>query len=171
MNGVEAMRSAFHAARHWFSGTMADVTEDQAQFVPPGRAHNIAALAAHVEQAEDFLINGLLQGRPPIWESEGWEGRLGIPNFAMLQEGSAVPIRGSVEAMRPYSEAVHAATQRYLDSLTDDDLDREVDMSSFGMGPMRLGDVLTSFTVGNMLAHTGEISAMKGIQGAQGYPF
>ncbi len=171
MNGVESMRSAFRAARFWYDGTVADVTEEQETFAPPGKAHNIAALAAHVNQAEDWMINGLLQGKPTVWQSGGWEDRLGIPNIARLQDDITIETRGSVEAIKPYSEAVKASTEQYLDGLTDQDLDREIDMSSFGMGPMRLGDVLTNFALGNTFAHTGEISTIKGIQGAKGYPF
>jgi hypothetical protein len=36
---------------------------------------------------------------------------------------------------------------------------------------MTVYDVLSNFLVGNTLAHTGEISALKGLQGAKGYPF
>lgn len=171
MNGVDSIRSAFRAARFWFDGTVADVTEEQERFTPPGKAHSIAALATHVPQAEDFLINGMLQGKPTLWQSGGWEEKLGIPNVANLQDGVRIDTRRCIEALRPYSSAVAASTDAYLDSLTDQDLDRDVDMSAFGMEPMRLGDVLTTFSVGNTFAHTGEISAIKGVQGAQGYPF
>jgi hypothetical protein len=66
---------------------------------------------------------------------------------------------------------VYAATNRYLDSITDADLDRELDMSGWDMPPTRVGDLLNMFLLGNIFAHTGEISAVKGIQGAKGYPF
>ena len=36
---------------------------------------------------------------------------------------------------------------------------------------MTVFDALTNALVGNNLAHTGEISALKGVQGAKGYPF
>ncbi len=50
------MQAAFGGAHQWFSGTMADVTEAQANFVPPGIAHPIGELAAHVVHSEDGYL-------------------------------------------------------------------------------------------------------------------
>ncbi len=36
---------------------------------------------------------------------------------------------------------------------------------------MKVADALSNALIGNNLAHTGEISALKGLQGAKGYQF
>ena len=137
--------------------------------MPPGMAHPFGELVAHVLQAEDMIISGMLQGQPSVWERDGWEGKLGIPNVAMHTQEMARGFKGDVHALQPYKEAVFASTQAYLDSLTDADLDREVEGG--GGGPMTVVDAITNALVGNNLAHTGEISALKGVQGAKGYAF
>ncbi len=171
MNGVDTLRSAFQSSYTWFDGTVADVTDEQAGHTPPGRAHPIAALVAHVHQSEDWAVQELLQGKQTLWESGGWEEKLGIPNLITLTEDCAVNPAGCVAALAPYGEAVRAATAAYLDGASEADLDREIDMSAFHLPMMRAGDVLTLLPVSNTLAHTGEISAIKGTLGAQGYAF
>lgn len=171
MNGVDVLRSAFRASHFWFDGTVADVTPELERFSPPGKAHGIPELAAHIVQAEDWVVHGLAQGKPTVWESGAWEARLGMPGVFQLPEAGSGDFPGSVAELRPYAEAVYRATDQYFDELSDADLDREIDMSAFGMEPTRLGDVLTMLALGNNFAHTGEISAIKGIQGAKGYPF
>lgn len=68
-------------------------------------------------------------------------------------------------AFAAHTTAVFAATDEYVASLTETDLDRTIDLG----GPMSLGAVL-GIIIGNVWLHTGEISALRGPQGAKGYP-
>jgi hypothetical protein len=172
MNAVEVLRSAFNSAHRWYDGTVADVTTDQANYVPAGRVHPIGELMTHTLQSEDMIIQGLIQGRPTVWESGGWGDRLGLPMMFSQTADAARSFRIADPAvLRPYADAVYAATNAYFDGLTDADLDRRIDMTAFGQGMERVGDVLVGFPLGNTFAHTGEISSLKGVQGARGYPF
>ena len=52
---------------HWYlDGTMADVTSEQAQHAPPGRANPIGATFAHLVCSEDMIINGMLRQQAPL---------------------------------------------------------------------------------------------------------
>ncbi|MDA0256160.1 MAG: DinB family protein [Chloroflexi bacterium] len=168
MDAAEAMRKAVGHAHGWFEGTTADVTAAQASYLPPGTAHPIAEIVAHVVQSEDMIVNSMIQGKPSVWESGGWEQRLGIPNVAGHTQEQARGFNGEIPALQPYKEAVYASVQSYLDGLTADELDREVQGPA---GPMSVADALTNALIGNTLAHTGEISALKGVQGGVGYQF
>ena len=70
-----------------------------------------------------------------------------------------------------YKRQVFAHTDGYLSGLSAEDLDRPFDLSSWGMGAMPVGQILTTMLLGNTYAHTGEISALKGTLGLKGYPF
>jgi hypothetical protein len=70
-----------------------------------------------------------------------------------------------------YITAVFKNTEDYVGSLKPEDLDKELDLSSAGMGKMSLGAFITMTSVIHPSNHTGEISCMKGLQGAKGYPF
>jgi hypothetical protein len=168
VDAVQMLKAALNNSHVWFDGTCADVSMEQANFVPAGIAHPIGELAAHVIQSEDWFINGMLQGQPTIWERDGWGDKLGMPNVVRQTLEVAKGFRGDVAALQPYKEAVYKNSEAYLGSLKPADLDRELD---FMGSKMPLGELFSMLIIGNTFAHTGEISALKGIQGARGYPF
>ena len=67
-------------------------------------------------------------------------------------------------------KTVYAATDEYLASLSDDDLNRSLNLAGLGVGQQTLGWLLT-LMLANVNWHTGEIACLKGLQGAKGYPF
>lgn len=170
MDSIALLKSAFHASHTWYQGTVADVSEEQANTLPAGRAHPIAAQMAHLVHSEDAMVS-MLSGQAPLWEREGYGQRLGLPMlFSQTSEGSRA-FRCKPADLADYTKAVYAQTDSYLGSLEPDDLDRDIDLTSWGIGIRPLGGVLTGMVIGNNFAHTGEIAALKGTQGLQGYPF
>jgi uncharacterized damage-inducible protein DinB len=65
-----------------------------------------------------------------------------------------------------YQKAVWAATDTYLAGLTAEDLDRKVIL---GKREMTAAELLI-MAIHQSLSHTGEIAALKGVQGAKGLP-
>jgi hypothetical protein len=170
MDAIQSLRSAFGGAHFWYQGTVADVTEAQANVVPPGIAHPIGSLMMHILNSEDSMVT-MLDGQPTLWESQGWGEKLGLPRMDSQTAETARAFRCDPAALAEYTQAVFARTDAYLGSLSEDDLDRQIDLSSWGMGMTPVGDILTTMLLGNTYAHTGEISALKGMQGLRGYPF
>ena len=87
-----------------------------------------------------------------------------------LQRG-AHNVQIDVPALRAYGKAVFANTEASIANLTDDDLNRTIDLTAAGFGNVPLPLFLTIFTGVHTGMHTGEISCLKGLQGMQGYPF
>lgn len=170
MNGVQVMKQVLDNTHSWFKDTTADVSAEQANKVPTGTAHPISAIIAHTLHGEDGIIN-MLQGKPPVWESEGWGTRLGIPFVMMQDEAQARALKFDPKVLEDYQQKVYANTDAYLSSLKDSDLERELDLSAMNMGRMTVAGVLSFILIGNTFAHTGEIAALKGVQGLKGYPF
>ena len=73
-------------------------------------------------------------------------------------------------AFHKYAEAVYAATDKYIASLKAADLDRTVALPIPGMEITPVGAVLGNILAGHIYEHCGEISSVKGLQGAKGYP-
>ena len=168
MDAVQVLKGALSSSHVWFDGTCADVSKEQANFVPAGTAHPIGELAAHVIQSEDWFINGMLQGKPTIWERDGWGQKLGMPSVVTQTQEVVKGFKGDIAALQPYKEAVYKNTEAYLGGLKSADLDRELE---FMGNKMPVGQLFSMLLLGNTFAHTGEISTLKGIQGARGYPF
>jgi hypothetical protein len=167
MNAVQAFQAASACAHNWYSGTVADVTDEQATSVPAGVAHPIGELAAHILHSEDSAV-AMATRKPPIWESQGYGERLGIQFVFSQDHAVARALKTSPAALAEYGAKVFANTDACLASLGDADLDREMDV--FGQN-MSVGAFLGGVLLGNTDAHVGEISALKGLHGAKGSPF
>jgi hypothetical protein len=171
MDSVGAVKTAFGGAHMWFDGTVGDITATQANEQPPGCVHTIGYLMAHILHCEDGLLSMFVMGTPPIWEAEGLEARTGLPMIMDFPGETAPRTVCDPELLRDYGKRVFARTDECLANLTPAALAADVDLSGAGMGSMPLGQFLLTMLLGNTYAHTGEISALKGIGGAKGYPF
>jgi hypothetical protein len=80
-------------------------------------------------------------------------------------------VKVDVAACRAYAEAVYAASEAFLAGADEAVLNRSMDMSFVGMGVLPLATVFAVVVVGHLNNLTGEISAVKGMNGLKGYPF
>jgi hypothetical protein len=172
---VNLSRAQFQAVhRVWLEPTLQGVTTEQAHWQPPGgRVAPIGAQYAHVITAVDFLFLGFVRQQTPLALS-AFAGKTGL-SLPYPLEGDWIAWASSVQidldALRRYAQATFAALDEQLAALSDDDLATAVDMTPVGLGQQTVGSFLTCLLVLNAAAHTGEISAVKGLQGLQGYPF
>lgn len=171
---LSTLLCAMFAQMHgWLDGTMQDVTAECAHWQPSGRVVPAGAhYAHHVLGAEDLLLNMLIRGATPLAMGE-WQGRTGIsepPPMGPWDEW-ARRVQIDLPTMRVYARAVYANTDTYLASVTMEEWNRPLDMALIGMeGQQTVGLWLTNILLDGA-AHSGEISAVKGLQGLQGYPF
>jgi hypothetical protein len=176
---VSLLREQLQVAVQLLEGTMEGVTPEQAHWLPAGTANPIGANYAHVVVSQDMLINSRLKGGTPLLAA-AWAGRTGLSEFPPGPDPArpgfpdwskwARQVRIDLPALRAYAQAVYAATDAYLASLTDADLARSVDLAAVGLGQMPVKQLLLRGLLGNALTHCGEISCLKGLQGAKGYP-
>jgi hypothetical protein len=168
------------AAHQTLEGTIDGVTHEQAHWHPPGIAHPVSATYAHVILSEDATINGMFRGQAPLFAAS-WAGKTGISELPPMlnPQKPGFPdwsqwgrrVRVDMEKLRQYTKAVYSASEAYLLSLGDGDLNRPVDLSALGLGQSTLGYVLINGILGNVLTHCGEISCLKGLQSVRGYLF
>jgi hypothetical protein len=173
MNGIDLCRNLIRSAHDFLEGTMADVTPEQLAWDPPGKAFGIGANYAHVLTSEDFGIQSLLRGQDPL-AATTWAGRVGVSELPPLGPGGDLKgwsHRNALDlgALRRYGQAVYAASDEYLASLPPEALNRALDLSRFGFGRQTVLFVLSA-VLANASFHTGEISCLKGVRGAKGYP-
>ena len=171
MKTVTLLRKQLNLAHDWFEGTMADVTQEQADIQPAGTAHSIASRYAHLVVGEDILINSVVRGGAPMYAGE-YAGKTGIsePRLDSPLEW-ARSVRVDMDSARRYAQAVYANSDAYLSTLQEADLERTVDLSEMNMGQWTLDAFLLGLVIGHVRDIMGEVSALKGTQGLQGYPF
>jgi hypothetical protein len=114
----------------------------------------------------------MLRGSTPLLMGE-WAGKTGAseppPPPGGDTFGWANRVKVDLEATQKYAQAVYANTEAYVSSLSAEDLERIVDIPGFGKEP--LAYFLSIAAVIHPSNHIGEVSALKGVQGAKGYPF
>ena len=174
MTTVSLLREQFVDARGFFEATLDDVTAEQAGWPPAGQALPIAAHVAHVLASQDMALHGLLEGSAPL-AATSWAGRAGFatpPPFGPGRSWAAWArdTRFDLAALRRYGAAVYAATDRLLERLDEQALARALDLSAMGLGTRSVAWLLTTGWVTNVNLHCGEISCIKGLLGARGYP-
>ncbi len=169
MDAVEFVRCQLASARRLGDAIIGGTSDEQFNWLPPGTANSIKASFIHLIVSEDSFVQDVIQGRSRIWEAEGWAEKIGLP-FPPGRGRGWEEIRAPTLALAPvlaYQQAVRAATDAYLASLTPEELDRPV---AFFNGQRPVADVL-ALLVSHMLGHFGEIAALKGVQGVKGLPF
>jgi hypothetical protein len=176
MNRTELLRRIVSDARGVLEGTMADVTQEQADYVPAGIANPLGATYAHVVCSEDMAVQGMFRQRPPLFASS-WRDRTGLSEPMPMPGPEWVNyaawtrrVRIDLGALRQYARAVAEETDAWIASLSDADLDRPVDLSGAGLGQHTLASAIALVVGHHIGTETGEIAVLKGIQGARGYP-
>jgi hypothetical protein len=175
MDAISLLQQQFRNAHGWLEGTMKDVTPEQAQWTPPGRANPLGATYAHIILSEDAMVNGMVGGGAPLFATT-WAGKTGLsempppPSDSQPWDAWARRVRIDLPALQQYAQAVYAASDKCLASLPPEALDRTVDLSAFGMGQESVANFLGSVAAAHVRDHSGEISCLKGLQGSRGFP-
>lgn len=176
ITALDLLKTQLRSSRHMFEGTVADVTEEMMHKTPGGKALPLGATYAHQVFSEDAIVNGMIQGKQPLFLSD-WKDKTGasepMPHmddkWSENNEKWAHSVQFNLPQIKEYAKAVFDTTQFYVDGLTDADLEQEIDLGSWGK--QSVATLLSDYVIGHRNAITGEMSALKGIQGAKGYPF
>lgn len=176
MDAVSLLRTQLQYAHEWLEATIADTTEEQAHWTPPGVANPLGATYAHAVVAEDMIVSGMLKQSAPLCAS-AWAGKTGLsepmpapgPEWANYGPWTR-RVQIDLPALREYAQAVYASTDAYLASLAPADLDQVIDLTNFGFGPVNVGWIISRLVIGHLDNECGEISCLKGLQGVRGYP-
>lgn len=173
--GSKILSEQLKDAHTHLNATMEGVTNEVAHFQPEGKANPISGTFAHLIFSEDFFISTLIQGKAPLMETE-FKDKTGASEIQPSEWVEAYPkwlreVKVDLTQMEEYKKAVFSASEDYISSLTDQDLEKEIDLSAFGMGNKKLSSVLGGMVIGHCRDIMGEISVLKGIQNLKGYPF
>jgi uncharacterized damage-inducible protein DinB len=158
MNTVELLQFSVGAAFDILSQVTADLTQDQADWTPPGTANSICDVYWHTLTYVDYFIREYcIEGNR---QPDTIEGR---PDVLRMQA-----VEAEVSELHEFASEVESMIQDWLSSLTPADLERRRHTT---IGELNVGQMLEIYIVWHINAHCGEISALKGCQGLQGYPW
>jgi len=139
--------------------------DDKSLATRPGEtANSIAWLVWHLTRVQDDHLADA-GGYEQVHTAGGWHERLGLPlepadtGYAHTSEQVAL-VQLSAEQLLGYYDAVHARTVEFLESVTDEGLDRIVDRR--WNPPVTLGVRLVS-VINDCDQHAGQAAYVKGL--------
>jgi hypothetical protein len=157
MNTVELTQYSVGFAFEILSQVTADLTQEQADWQPPGVVNTIGEIYSHIIVYVDHFVQAVIEKRP---KPESIESR---PDEFKMQEGQV-----NLSELHEYADKVKNKTLGWISSMTPEDLSAIIDTT---IGEIPVGQMIEAFITWHINTHCGEISALKGCQGAKGYPW
>jgi len=128
-------------------------------------ANPIGWLVWHLTRVEDDHIAGVAEIEQ-VWTAQGWAKRFDLPyaddahGYGQSSDEVAAFRVKSVDLLLGYHDAVHEQTVRYVEGLSDADLERVVDKR--WDPPVTLGVRLVS-VISDALQHAGQANFIRGV--------
>jgi hypothetical protein len=166
MDGRSMLREQMQALHGTMEAAIGDCPDEVvAKKLPGSTINSIGAIYAHTIFSEDGMLNALIRGQTPVYMAGGWAEKIGLemPQGGMEPDWS---VSLDLELFRQYAREVYQATYDYLETATDEDLNRIVD-AGFAP-PMPASSFVADILAWHVATHQGEISALKGVQGLEG---
>jgi uncharacterized damage-inducible protein DinB len=146
-----------------YDGVAEGLDDETLHHRPGGTGNPIAWLLWHLARVQDDHI-AHLAGTSQVWEE--WQERFGLPNgtddigYGHTSEQVAAVRITDPALLIAYHREVTLATARYLETVDDSELEREVDQR--WDPPVTAGQRLVSI-LGDCLQHLGQAAYVKGL--------
>ena len=118
MNGTDVIRNSLETGKNWVLGLVNDMKDAPTTFPTPNGGNHPLWVVGHLLFAEGHLIDVFIQGKEH--PTAQWNDLFGIGSEPTA-DASAYP---SLEELLGKWEETRARTLAYLDTLSDDDLDK-----------------------------------------------
>lgn len=165
MDTAALLAEAFRRIREGVHAAVDGLGADDLTHRADDRANTVAWLVWHLTRVQDDHV-AAVAGAEQAWTGDGWMERFGLPFPAgsigyghSAEEVAQVRVE-SAELLVGYHDAVADRTLRYVEGLTDADLDRVVDEA--WDPPVTLGVRLVS-VASDDLQHVGQAGFLRGI--------
>ena len=165
MTSAQLLVDAFGRIRATVYGAVRSLTPEQLAVRLDADANSIAWLVWHLTRIQDDHI-AAAAGVEQVWTSAGWVDRFGLPfepwatGYAHTSADVAAVTVKSADLLVGYYDAVHEQTIRFVERITEADLDRIVDES--WDPPVTLGVRLVS-VINDNTQHAGQAAFVHGI--------
>jgi uncharacterized damage-inducible protein DinB len=151
----------------WLGDAIKDLSEEQLNHLPAGKAVSAGFNAWHIYRTEDNITNFVFQRKPPIWLDRGYATKLALPErdqgTGMSSEDARAIRISSGAVLREYGGAVAQDCLAFLKNVSADTL-AEVQMIR-PLGEMPKWKVFRQVIMTHGFMHLGEVNAIKGTMG------
>ena len=173
MSGADSVMWALD--RNWamVEAALTGLDDETMARQPAGHSNSIAWIFWHMNRVVDNFINSRLQSRAQLWVRDGWHLRFGIEEasntMGYSEDDLAQWVTPAREAQMGYFEAVKADAREYINSLSNEDLDRKVTFPP----PAETREHTIATGLGQLVwdnvAHGGQIAYLRGLFEGMGW--
>ncbi len=150
----------------------AGLSREQAHWRPAAGGNHIAFVLWHYSRTVDNIVRFVLQRKPTIWMEGKWDERFGLDSKAqgtgMSREDALAVSISDLPAFASYMKEVWREVGGYLDTVSEEDLDRKQMVRP--LGELTLEEILGTVLLTHGYTHLGEVWLLKGMQGLEGSP-
>jgi uncharacterized damage-inducible protein DinB len=174
MNSNDVLLDGYSRISQILHRVLPGLNAEQLAYRPADEANSIAWLAWHLTRIQDSHLSDLA-GQPQAWIEQGWHARFNKPadptdtgqRYSAEQVGQIRP--SDPELLLNYHDAVQTRSEAYIRSLSDSDLDRQLDEPQYDPLPT-VGVRLVSVIADN-IQHAGQAAYLRGlIEARRWYP-
>jgi uncharacterized damage-inducible protein DinB len=165
MRSADLLADGLSRVREVVHEVVAGLGPEELGFRPGPSANSIAWLIWHLTRVQDDHVSGVA-GTEQVWTTGGWAERFGLP-FSPAETGyghsshevGQVQV-ASAALLTGYHDAVYEASERFVATVTDEDLDRIVDER--WDPPVSLGVRMVS-VIDDDAQHAGQAAYLRGL--------
>jgi len=162
MDAKELLVKSLEQSQGYLTPALDGLIEEEANWSPGAECNSIAFILWHTSRVEDFYVNRVIQHGKELYETEGWQEKLGTPVKAYqytAEELQSWPAP-KLDVLKEYYQSVRDKTLDYINSIPIDKLSEvpRPERSSDSIG-MMLGRMVTEVAL-----HNGQIAYLRGAQ-------
>lgn len=151
----------------WLAEAIVDLSAEQLNWLPPGKAVSAGFNTWHTIRTQDNITNFVMQRKQPVWITDGYADRLGLPKIEQGTGMDNIVARDlkitDAAALKEYLTAVGKDCEAFLKTVPLATLD-EVQMIR-PLGEMPKWKVFRQVVMTHGFMHLGEVNTLKGMQG------
>ena len=150
---------------------VSDLSDEQLRWSPSPGAHCLAFALWHIARCDDNYLRAHVQGRPEIWDEEGWAERWGMDagstGMLLSDEEAAGLTFPPKEDILAYARRVWDEVEEYVAGLGPEEMAQPVGHVERTTGLSR-GQLFVTHIYGHDNRHMGEMEYIKGLLGLRG---
>ena len=172
MKWHDLLADGYGRVPEFLESVLQGLTPEDLHWQPRPDSNSIGWLAWHLTRQQDAQIASLM-GAEQLWTADGWHARFDRPpdpedsGFGNTQEQVEAFRAPDVDTLLEYQHAVSERSRGYFSSLSETDLDRELNEPHF-QPPPTLGVRLVSIMEDSML-HAGQAAYIRGLRQGKGW--
>ena len=168
----DILLDAFTRVHESLHRTLGDTTPEELVKEPHP---SIGWLAWRISRVMDSNVSHL-SGREQLWIGEGWAARFGMPpepadygRSARHTRAQVKSFRASAQQLLDYHDAVYQRSVEYIKTLSESDLDRELNEPQWN--PLPTAGVRLVSVIADNIQHAGQAAYLRGcIEQKRWYP-